>query len=163
MPPQCGEAAGAAPAGPGGSGATAHHRGRLPSSGLSWHPVRKFFLSCFFHAERNRKGGRSTSDFCSLIACWSWLLSRAGWFTCNSSWKTHLWCFWKRRSLQKRTASLGLFGTEINKWLTNKESRRKFFKRRVQTKWAQFRLLKDFSFLLYLGVRLLESTKRKIF
>lgn len=110
------------------------------------------------------KGERvSTSDFCRLIACWSWLLSRAGWFTCNSSWKTHLLRFWRRSSLQKRTLNLGLIGIEINKRLTNNESRKRFFKSRVHVKkWTQFRLLKDLSFWLYLSVHLLESKEWKI-
>lgn len=163
MPQQRREAVGAPPAGLSGSGATAHHRGRLSSLGLTWRLVRKFFLFCFFHAERNRKGGKSTSDFCRLIACWSWLLSRAGWFTCNSSWKTHLLCFWRRSSLQKRTLNLGLIGIEVNKQLTNNESRKRFFKSRVHVKkWTQFRLLKDLSFWLYLSVHLLESKEWKI-
>lgn len=142
------------PRGRGGcTGWAEREQGRCPSPktppkfGAHLASGQEFSLSCFFHAERNRKGGKSTSDLCSLIACWSWLLSRAGWFTCNSSWKTHLWCFWKRSSLQKRTSTLDLFGTEINKWLTNNESRKKFFKKRACIKINLIETVKGF-FLL---------------
>ena len=150
-------------AGPGGTGATAHHPGRLTYSGahlLFGQEIFPFFLfPCIKGQEKNISvyGKNQNIRFLQLNCTSdpdSWI-QLAG-FTHNSSTRTLM--FLEKSSFQNRTLSLGVIGVKINKWPTNGESRKRFLKSRVHVKkWTQFTLPKDLSFLLRFCMLLLES------
>lgn len=157
----CSGAAGL-PAGRGGAGPLPSMPPKFPGScGIL--SENKFY---FFHAEREENVERvSLSDFCSLIAC---LIP--GLWVQRGLHKKHI--IHHAKHIRKVFGGVNFEKVpRILVWLiirwrndsTNNESRRKFFKKQsAHKKWTEFRLLKDFSFLVHLCMRLLKGKLGRI-